>query len=149
MTEKRCSKCKELKPISEFWKDRRAKSGLMAYCKACGKVHNSRRIVPEGKLKHRRPRKSPDGITKRDKIAFIQQRKEQPCECCGTFDWPGAMDFHHRDPDTKSFSLGKVQTEDRGTFTLEEIEQEITKCVLLCNSCHRKVHSNLVCLLPA
>jgi len=32
---KTCSKCKETKPLSEFYKNRSTKDGLQAYCKIC------------------------------------------------------------------------------------------------------------------
>lgn len=38
--EKRCSKCKEIKPVSEFGRDRRNKDGLNCYCKICKKAQN-------------------------------------------------------------------------------------------------------------
>lgn len=40
MNEKRCSHCKEIKPLSEFTKDRRNKDGLNNYCRACKKLYN-------------------------------------------------------------------------------------------------------------
>lgn len=36
MKTKRCSTCKETKPVSEFYKNRRAKDGLASNCKMCG-----------------------------------------------------------------------------------------------------------------
>ena len=30
-----CTACKETKPVTEYWPDRRRKSGLMARCKSC------------------------------------------------------------------------------------------------------------------
>lgn len=32
---KRCSKCKKVKPISEFYKNKKAISGLYSWCKSC------------------------------------------------------------------------------------------------------------------
>lgn len=40
MQEKRCPRCKETKPITEFGKDRRNKDDLNIYCKACKKLYN-------------------------------------------------------------------------------------------------------------
>ena len=40
MSEKCCNHCKEIKPVSEFGKDRRNKDGLNGYCKACKKLYN-------------------------------------------------------------------------------------------------------------
>lgn len=38
---KRCSKCDEHKPISEFWKDKAHKDGLTWWCKACCRRSNA------------------------------------------------------------------------------------------------------------
>ena len=35
MTTKRCSKCKEEKPVGEFGKDRNSKDGLCYVCREC------------------------------------------------------------------------------------------------------------------
>lgn len=40
MEEKRCPRCKETKPISDFGIDRRNKDGHNLYCKACKKLYN-------------------------------------------------------------------------------------------------------------
>jgi len=39
MTTKRCPRCKQEKPVSEFNKDRRAKDGLQSYCRKCHRAH--------------------------------------------------------------------------------------------------------------
>ena len=148
MGQKTCSKCKITKPLSEFWKDKRSKDGKMSCCITCGKKHNARRIVPLGQRKYGLYRKSPDGITKRDKIAFVHKQKEAPCECCGKLDMPSVMDFHHLDPATKAFNLGRVSTDTAGAHTLEAIKKEIDKCILVCAICHRKIHAGLIELLP-
>ena len=38
---KECSQCKELKPLTEFYKDKRAKSGLYSGCKSCHNQQNN------------------------------------------------------------------------------------------------------------
>jgi hypothetical protein len=46
---KQCSKCKEIKPTSEFYPDKRAKDGLMSWCKSCKKkdAHRDQNANPE------------------------------------------------------------------------------------------------------
>src|SRR5690606_37318735 len=34
-TEKRCTKCREVKPAADFWRNRATKDGLQSQCKAC------------------------------------------------------------------------------------------------------------------
>lgn len=36
-----CPSCGETKPVDEFWRDRRAKSGYAVYCKTCGRQRNA------------------------------------------------------------------------------------------------------------
>lgn len=35
---KQCSQCKQIKPLTEFHKDKKVKSGYKAYCSACGRA---------------------------------------------------------------------------------------------------------------
>ena len=58
-----------------------------------------------------------------------------PCKC-GESD-PCALDFHHRNPKEKKFSISQAV---RRMLSFEEIEQEVLKCDLLCANCHRKLH---------
>ena len=43
MDKKKCSKCKELKDRSEFWKNKNKKDGLHSYCRSCCKEGQDRR----------------------------------------------------------------------------------------------------------
>lgn len=38
---KRCWRCEQEKPLTEFWKDRRTTDGLQKACKDCQKAHNA------------------------------------------------------------------------------------------------------------
>ena len=38
---KRCSKCGQVKPIGDFYRNKRAKDGLMSYCKQCNKEYQA------------------------------------------------------------------------------------------------------------
>lgn len=39
---KKCAKCNQELPVTDFWKDRRARDGLNCYCKECMKTFNSK-----------------------------------------------------------------------------------------------------------
>ena len=43
--EKICTRCKEIKPIANFWKDRTTKTGYMAYCIPCAKSHVNKWVI--------------------------------------------------------------------------------------------------------
>jgi hypothetical protein len=64
------------------------------------------------------------------------QCKGGKCQRCGE-NRPAALCFHHRDPGQKKIKL------DGRTFAnikWESIEEEISKCDLLCHNCHNIVH---------
>jgi len=68
---------------------------------------------------------------------FINTYKQShPCVNCGESD-PVCLDFHHRDPKTKRFGIGRGGCA-RSIFLLKE---EIAKCLVLCANCHRKHHA--------
>lgn len=50
---------------------------------------------------------------------------------------PACLDFHHRDPKEKEFS---ISTMANSGYTKERILQEIAKCEILCSNCHKKEH---------
>lgn len=58
------------------------------------------------------------------------------CKICGYDKCLAAIDFHHRDPREKDFSISLK-------MSWEAIEAELAKCVALCANCHREVHAGL------
>lgn len=48
------------------------------------------------------------------------------------------MEFHHRDPNEKEFSLSKSAF--KSIKNLERAKKELDKCDLLCSNCHREEH---------
>jgi transposase len=61
------------------------------------------------------------------------------CKACGYDRYLGALQFHHLDPSTKSFSLSR-----RGcTRAFAELKAEAAKCVLLCANCHAEVENGV------
>ena len=55
------------------------------------------------------------------------------CQLCGYSKCIAALEFHHRDPNQKEFSLSKV------IRSFEKMKKELDKCDLLCSNCHREV----------
>lgn len=57
------------------------------------------------------------------------------CECCGYKKSLFSLDFHHRNPLEKEFSIsGKL------SWRWEKLRKELDKCNLLCRNCHGEHH---------
>lgn len=83
---------------------------------------------------------------KRIKIALVKAFGNK-CQRCGEEHSVGVFDFHHLNPNEKSFGLGSGFT----TRAKSSYAEEAKKCVMLCANCHRYVEndgvdvSDLVC----
>lgn len=71
---------------------------------------------------------------------YINQIKSKPCDMCGGIFPPSAMDFHHIDPETKTNKGGRGIER---SWSIEKIDAEIEKCILVCANCHRIIHASV------
>ena len=71
---------------------------------------------------------------------MYQLKLNKPCDCCGAIVDPVALDFHHKERETKSY---KISTMLAGNWCTKAMLKEIDKCILLCANCHRVVESNV------
>lgn len=74
---------------------------------------------------------------KRAVQAVIAEARIVGCQQCGEMD-PACLDFHHLNPEEKSFNVGGLKG---GLHNPEKVREEIAKCVVLCANCHRKLHA--------
>lgn len=76
---------------------------------------------------------------------FRQRLKEKAieykggkCVICGYNKSNRSLDFHHRDPNEKDFTIGS------GTvLNWERVRIELDKCDLVCRNCHGEIHENI------
>ena len=116
METKICSKCGIEKPITQFYKHGYNSKGEQTYrsdCKECQRKY--------------------DLMRKNERENYINAQKIA-CMKCGETD-KSKLHFHHKDPSQKEFTIGKMRN-----YSLEKIQKEINKCVVLCASCHKKFH---------
>ena len=59
------------------------------------------------------------------------------CKLCGYDKSIAALEFHHKDPENKSFQL---DSRHLSNTNIEKIIMEVDKCVLLCSNCHKEIH---------
>ncbi len=60
------------------------------------------------------------------------------CIICGE-NHPACLQFHHRNKENKSFSIGTRIGRWR-YITQKKLEEEISKCEVLCGNCHALLH---------
>ena len=74
--------------------------------------------------------------SQRIKEEYIEWKKTLKCSRCKNDDYR-VLEFHHRNPLEKEFTIANMV--DRG-YSREKLNDEITKCDVLCANCHRIVH---------
>ena len=74
-----------------------------------------------------------DRIHRTETVKKVRQIKiERGCLICGFNKHHAALDFHHRNPETKKFRIG-----DGRNYSWKMVLEEIVKCDVLCSNCHR------------
>ena len=109
----------------------------------CRKAHHSRR-----------PKRSSEEVKAANVVGVIRWRqrlkeravayKGGKCFICAYNRCVAALDFHHLDPNLKSFSISS----DGHARSWEKVKDELDKCVLLCATCHREVEVGFTVIDP-
>lgn len=59
------------------------------------------------------------------------------CSVCGYNKCPGALIFHHINPDEKDFGI----SHNGSVWKFDLIKDELDKCILVCANCHAEIHA--------
>ena len=94
--------------------------------------------IPKTRVKQRRDRRNAV------KAKCIKE-KGGKCIVCGFDKFLSALDFHHKDSNSKTDNVAHLFTRN---LAFETILKEIEKCVVVCANCHRGLHSNELVLPP-
>lgn len=119
---KNCTKCLVEKEDSDFYEKRPDRK--QSLCKNCFNEYCVQRWVQR----------------KKDAVAY----KGGKCQECGYCKNYGALDFHHRDSETKDFDWTKLRLR-----SLKSIKTELDKCNLLCKNCHTAFHNPQLDISPS
>jgi hypothetical protein len=111
---KRCTKCEQTKPVSEFQRNRATADGLQTRCTTCQNTTN--------RAQQRAKRE-----------AVYHYLRRHPCIDCGEAD-PIVLDFDHV-RGVKSLSVGTMISRQKSRAV---IAAEIEKCEVRCSNCHRR-----------
>jgi hypothetical protein len=108
----KCSTCKDIKSLDDFGNRTDMWNGKMTLCKPCNLIHNQQRED-----------------SKRADLNILKEA--QGCMRCGYNEDGSKLHFHHINPSTKLFSIGKGVS-----YSPQKLQEEIDKCDLLCAACH-------------
>lgn len=130
---RRCSRCRLLKPVSEFTLCDLVQARPSYYCRTCKAEHRRahyranrsdyiRRAITEARLKRE------DVL-----VRVFEYLHEHPCVDCGETDLR-VLEFDHREGTSKTMEVSAML----GRRSWSKIAQEIEKCDVRCANCHRK-----------
>lgn len=76
---------------------------------------------------------------KRIRKWYNQYKSKLKCSVCSENSIE-CLCFHHIDPTKKEIEVGLALSRD---WSIEKIEEEMKKCIVLCLNCHAKEHARL------
>ncbi len=121
-TKKICPKCKIDKPIEDFYR-RRNNANCSVYCKLCTTISTTER---QRKIKQKA-------------VDYLGGK----CTICDYDKYIGALEFHHKNPAEKDFTIAELKLS-----SFERIKSELDKCMLVCANCHREIHGGKIIISP-
>jgi len=130
-----CTGCETEKDLSEFRRDSARKDGRQSSCAVCARD----RIKSAYTMKYKDKNKVRTAERRKKRVEFLAEYKKSiSCIRCGENE-PCCLDFHHKDPNEKEFTIaGGINKKP------EVMLKELDKCVVLCANCHRKLHANVI-----
>lgn len=135
MTRKICSSCNKEKELSEFRKDKTKKTGYQSHCKICARAYHKSAYTEKYSDRIAVRNKTRADIAKQ---MLNDYKSNHPCIMCGE-SCLSCLDFHHKDPLLKDFTVSQRQN---GSLLL--LMEEVQKCVVVCRNCHAKIHAGLL-----
>lgn len=128
-----CTRCGEYKPIDAFAHSRARRLGVRAHCHVCEReqatAYSRKNPGPYRDRAH-----AQRIVVRRYLNAFLDEvRVSRGCAFCHTHEGC-TLDFHHAEKGKNPFRISQ--------YTM--LERELRKCLVVCASCHRRVHAGLL-----
>jgi hypothetical protein len=129
--DRRCSRCRQLKPASDFAWHRRALGKRSAYCRPCqAEYKRAHYLANRGRYMAQAARRREARVAERTAFLFDYFR-DHPCADCGESD-PVILEFDHLG--RKAFDVAYGIRNRPWSTVLDEI----AKCDVVCPNCHRR-----------
>ena len=133
-----CTKCGNEKLESDFFIRDSKSRRLHSQCKVCHQTHRKlyyKQHYEKYKaeyLKRAKTRRS--ALRQEFRTRMLAYLSDKSCVLCGESDIR-TLDFDHLNPDTKKFNISQAA---RLGHDWQKVQDEISKCRILCANCHRK-----------
>jgi len=128
---RRCDRCGDLKPFSDFgWRGRKG-ARLDNCCRECRARYKHEHYVKNKEIYVERALRRKRQIRAERAQYLIALFRTLPCADCGERD-PLVLEFDHRTD--KTFNIGEGLSER----SWQALEDEIAKCDVVCANCHRR-----------
>lgn len=114
------------------------------YCLSCSPFnkHNTKQLHVDSCSVEQKNKIAVERVQKRRRTLkeMSVNYKGGKCCICGYDRCAAALEFHHVNPNEKSFGLSAHGF----TRKWDTIKSELEKCVLVCANCHREIESGLI-----
>lgn len=131
--EKKCTKCNEIKILSEFNKNKSKSDGYASACRLCDNSISKAYYEKNNEKQKMQISKAKKIRLSENRKLYLSYLKGQSCIDCGENN-PIVLDHDHRDDTIKIESISKMMTLGYGWDT---VLIEINKCDIRCANCHR------------
>ncbi|MBM7505560.1 hypothetical protein ACFPER_00485 [Agromyces aurantiacus] len=129
---KRCGRCQQSKPTSEYNRRSRSRDGLQPFCRECNR-ENARAYYARNREAHVRRIVASKGERRARALELVGRHLiTHPCVDCGEDDIR-VLDFDHRDSAEKGAEVMKLAQDGHA---LQRIAAEVAKCDVRCRNCH-------------
>lgn len=130
--EKSCIKCKTIKQLSEYNRNKSRKDGYQNICRKCSNA-TSRAYYKDNRSKHIKAiRKRNLQQIARNRTFVIEYLQTHPCVDCGEADIV-VLQFDHQK--NKKEIISKAV---KNAWSIESLKNEIAKCLVRCANCHTR-----------
>jgi hypothetical protein len=126
---KRCSRCGETKPLSEF--NRKDSGRLQSFCRRCNSAYLKEHYRKNRAYYLAKTRKNKRVAKINARTYILKYFETHPCVDCGETD-PIVLQFDH----VRGEKATEVSTLLGPGFSVEKVEAEIAKCEVRCANCH-------------
>jgi hypothetical protein len=123
---RRCAKCKKNLNLAQFKLD---KDGYhQSYCSFCVRKYR------QAHYQKNRKKYIASAAARRKRVyAMVEEAKKVPCADCGNIYPPWVMDFDHVQGN-KVLNVSRL----KNYCSIKAIQEEISKCEVVCSNCHRQ-----------